>query len=175
MDINASTESLISSIRTPWGDIFFHSIALLTSEYIFFSLIFFLTILAFKYRRIRALTEFELAAIISTAVTTLILKYTLLVSRPISIAIALGTEHTPSFPSLHAAMITALVGSLYITVYPRLRTSMQKNIFIILSLSAWAIVLISRLYLRVHYMTDIIAGCAVGFLCILLCRYMMRK
>lgn len=175
MDINTGTEFLISSIRTPQGDAFFHIVALLTSEYIFFLLIFILTIVAFSKRSVRALTEFELATIISTTTLTLILKYLLLVPRPIPIDIALGTEHTPSFPSLHAAMITALVGSLCVTMYPRLRTSMHRNIFIILSLSAFIIVLLSRLYLRVHFVTDIIAGCAVGFLCIVLCRYMMRK
>lgn len=82
------------------------------------------------------------------------------------------TETSFSYPSGHALGSTILYGFLAYLVatrYPKF--SLFIYIFAVLLITAIGI---SRLYLGVHWPTDIIAGYSIGFLWIMFCSTMLR-
>lgn len=82
------------------------------------------------------------------------------------------SEKSFSFPSGHALGSLVLYGFLaYLlaTHYPR-----YAKVFYILAVVAIAAIGLSRLYLGVHWPTDIIAGYGVGFLWLMLCITMLK-
>ncbi|WP_281182920.1 phosphatase PAP2 family protein [Staphylococcus schleiferi] len=79
-----------------------------------------------------------------------------------------------SFPSGHAMGATAFFGSLMFVAHRILK---GKSKAFVIGASALFIILISssRVYLGVHYPTDIIAGIIGGVICILLSQLILRK
>lgn len=70
-----------------------------------------------------------------------------------------------SFPSAHAAFSAALYGFFSYLAWCTIRNPFLK-ILAVVSLSVlMALISFSRLYLGIHYLTDVIAGIAVGALC----------
>lgn len=82
------------------------------------------------------------------------LKYLFLRPRPeMSLGlIPLATEHSPSFPSAHASLVSAEVPLL----------ARAASLFLLLWIPFAILVVASRLYLGVHYLSDIIGGIFVG-------------
>ncbi|MBA8777774.1 phosphatase PAP2 family protein [Staphylococcus schleiferi subsp. coagulans] len=79
-----------------------------------------------------------------------------------------------SFPSGHAMGATAFFGSLMFVAH---RILIGKSKAFVIGACALFIILISssRVYLGVHYPTDIIAGIVGGVICILLSQLILRK
>lgn len=80
-----------------------------------------------------------------------------------------------SFPSGHALMSVTFYGLLIYIVY---KTFKQKSIkWILISLFMFLIVIIgfTRIYLRVHYTTDVIAGYCIGFLWLVFAVWLLNK
>lgn len=80
-----------------------------------------------------------------------------------------------SFPSGHALMSVTFYGLLIYIVY---KTFKQKSIkWILISLLMFLIVIIgfTRIYLRVHYTTDVIAGYCIGFLWLVFAVWLLNK
>jgi membrane-associated phospholipid phosphatase len=73
----------------------------------------------------------------------------------------LATESTYSFPSGHALVSLAVYGALALLVAPRLSLARRIGLFGAVAILVLAIGF-SRLYLGVHYLTDVLAGYAVG-------------
>jgi phosphatidylglycerophosphatase B len=74
----------------------------------------------------------------------------------------LATEHTYSFPSGHALVSLAVYGSIALVLARRLRT---RGARVLLLTGASVLVLaigFSRLYLGVHFLSDVLAGYAAG-------------
>lgn len=97
-------------------------------------------------------------SIVTAAIVT-ILKNIIQRSRPENSII----ESTGfSFPSGHSTLILVFLGLL---IYLFTKGKIRKNV-IIISIPIILIVGLTRVYLRVHFLTDVIAGIAIGSLII---------
>jgi len=98
--------------------------------------------------------------------------------RP-DVMLHLDTVHSPSFPSGHAmlsAVVYLTLGALLAQVVPR---RADKMYFIIVAFVLTLLIGLSRVYLGVHYPTDVLAGWSVGLAWALVCwvvaRYLRRR
>jgi len=98
---------------------------------------------------------------LAAAAAVLLLKY--LVARPRP-PITTFSEIGPSFPSAHATL--SLVFFLCIAYFFERHISSRfwKTLFILLNIAIVALVSISRVYLGVHYVSDVIGGLVLGLL-----------
>jgi undecaprenyl-diphosphatase len=110
-------------------------------------------------KKITAACGLILAVVGSTLSMTLI-KY--LVGRPRPIGLAAVNEDFSSFPSGHATAAMALYGYVIYLVWQANFSRGQK--ILLTTLLSLLILLIgfSRLYLGVHFLTDVLAGFALG-------------
>lgn len=96
------------------------------------------------------------AALASTAI-----KHAVARPRP-NMAYAVYQESGYSFPSEHTALTTALCIFVVYLVYRLTRNSVARTIAISLGLILVAGVAFSRLYLGVHYASDVVGGIILG-------------
>jgi len=86
-------------------------------------------------------------------------------ARPISAAII---ENGFSFPSGHATIAVAFYGFLVYIIFREAKKQWQKTIALIIGLVIILAIGFSRIYLGVHYFSDVVVGYLLGalFLCI---------
>ena len=121
---------------------------------------------------------FVLAAAAGGGVLSNTMKYYLARGRP-DVVPHLAIVTSPSFPSGHAtfaAVIYLTLGALLARFAERRRTRVY---LVVLALSLTFLVGVSRLYLGVHYPTDVVAGWCVGLVwalsCWLVARYLQYR
>jgi membrane-associated phospholipid phosphatase len=73
-----------------------------------------------------------------------------------------GSAQLPGFPSGHAIAVVSSYGLLAYFFVPKLRSRAKKIVMIVVVLLVGVYVNFSRLFLCDHFLTDIIAGTAVG-------------
>lgn len=100
-----------------------------------------------------------LIAVGGSAASVYFLKHIFYRARPLTEALYL--ESSSSFPSGHATMAMALYGFIFWAVY-KFDHHKIKKIFLIFLGILIPLVGISRLYLGVHYLSDVLAGFAIG-------------
>ncbi len=106
---------------------------------------------------------FFLVSLFGSAILTSALKIFFVRDRP-ALQYALDIEYTPAFPSGHAMVAIALYGALIIILwkmYPRPAARFLSSF--VLSSIIFAIGF-SRLYLGVHWPTDVLGGYVLGAL-----------
>ena len=92
----------------------------------------------------------------------LIVTFKNIYQRPRPEIVHLVEEKGFSFPSGHSLAVTLMVGSLIVILSQRIKnTTWRKVVQILLSLYIFS-VLVSRIYLGVHYPSDVIASLCVG-------------
>ena len=103
--------------------------------------------------------------------TVFILKYAFDRARPLG---NLYSEFSPSFPSYHAAAAIALYGFFLYIIWNHDKHRLKNPLVVFLAV---LIVLIglSRLYLGVHYLSDVLVGYAVGFIWLLISASLENK
>ena len=121
---------------------------------------------------------FVLVAAAGGGVLSNMMKYYLARGRP-DVVPHLAIVTSPSFPSGHAtvaAVIYLTLGALLARFTERRRTRVY---LVVLALSLTFLVGVSRLYLGVHYPTDVVAGWCVGLVwalsCWLVARYLQYR
>jgi undecaprenyl-diphosphatase len=87
-------------------------------------------------------------------------KYVFNISRPEN---GIIFEESASFPSAHAAAAAAFFVAL-MYVFDRYLSSIPRIVFNIFCISCIFIVAVSRVYLGVHWASDVVAGIAAGAL-----------
>jgi len=173
LNIDLNLAQAILNFRSPFWDQFFwrftylgHWLVILIIASIF-SFFFYL-----KQKKYLILPLF--VSVLGSGAMTLIIKYLVDRARP-GIEIALYTESLPSFPSAHAVLIFSSFGFLAYCLW-RSRFNLSIKIIFTTVFSATIILVgFSRLYLGVHFTSDVLAGYLVGLLCVLLTMYFSRR
>ncbi|MBC5993454.1 phosphatase PAP2 family protein [Pontibacter cellulosilyticus] len=80
-----------------------------------------------------------------------------------------------SFPSGHAMIGGAFYGLLIYIVWRTVANKVWRFILVILLTALILLIGYSRIYLRVHYATDVLAGYAMGILWLMASVYLMRR
>lgn len=111
-------------------------------------------------------------SLISAEVVTFMLK--ILVARPRPLG-GLLVENDFSFPSGHATIAMAFLGMLIYVVIKQVSSLRKRQILVFLGVTLILLIGVSRLYLGVHYLSDILAGYLVGFLGVLLGVYVQKS
>jgi membrane-associated phospholipid phosphatase len=106
---------------------------------------------------------------------TLMLLLKDIFSRPRPLIPLLEPAKGFSFPSGHAMMSFSFYGLLIYMVYENVRNPYLKWILITCLFILIFLIGFSRVYLRVHYASDVIAGFAAGFIWIVLSLYVIVK
>lgn len=162
--LDQNIEKFLSFARRPAMNGFFLAVTYLGSvQFIIFSLIFLSAIFAIRKDLPRYCIL--LGTMLGASASVFIIKNFVERTRPES---ALYMESSFSFPSGHTAISVVFFGMLaYLASKSTPRAASQINIFF-----AWIFVMImigfSRMYLGVHFASDVLAGYAIGFfwLCI---------
>ncbi len=76
----------------------------------------------------------------------------------------LGAVRGLSFPSGHAFMSFAFFGLLIYVFYKQVKNVWLKYFLILACLAMIVIIALSRIYLRVHYASDVLAGLSIGLI-----------
>lgn len=97
--------------------------------------------------------------------TEFILKYTVLRARPPRMLVF---ENDPSFPSGHATMSFIFFMLLFLTLHDRIKNKFLKFIFFMACLTMASLIGFSRLYLHVHYPSDVIGGILIATIWLLI-------
>jgi len=141
--------------------------------YIICALLVILIIALYVYKK-RDLIVPLLVTVASAEFVVVVLKYLVGRARPGG-NISLFVESSSSFPSGHAALSLAFFG---LIIYVVNKLPNKKNIKIIVTiLLSLLIILIgfSRIYLGVHFLSDVLAGFLFGFLCLYATIYFLHK
>lgn len=128
-------------------------------------------ILIYQHRRVYAL--YLWLAYAGAELTTWVIKYT--VNRPRPDIIDGVREFNPSFPSGHATAITSVV--LYIA-YVLVKSTSERALKVASLLGAFfiiAFVSFSRIYLNLHYFSDVICGFIIGLIWVAIARHCCEK
>lgn len=80
-----------------------------------------------------------------------------------------------SYPSGHALMSVTFYGLLIHIVWHNISDFFLKWVLIFILLMLIQLIGFSRIYLRVHYATDVLAGYAIGLLWLLICLYFLPE
>ena len=80
-----------------------------------------------------------------------------------------------SFPSGHAMVSMAFYGLLIYIIYHYIKNKKIKNILIALNVTIIILIGISRIYLGVHYLSDIITGYCISIIYLLILTKLLNK
>lgn len=111
-------------------------------------------------------------SLLGASTTTYALK--LLFARPRPLP-SLVFENSFSFPSAHATLAVAVYGFLMYLVVKKSTARRVQQTLIFLGVMLILAIGVSRLYLGVHYVSDVLVGYAIGFLGVLLGAYVQAK
>ena len=156
------------NIRTPWLTVFFKAVTSLGNAGIFWILLSMGLIIYAKTRQtgIRAMT----ALVISFVINNLFLKNVIARTRPYEVIDELKLLIAPqwdySFPSGHAGSSFAAAMAMFLKLPRR---------YGIPALIGAALIAVSRLYVGVHYPTDVLVGTLTGILIAILLNILLDK
>lgn len=104
------------------------------------------------------------------ALLNTILKLAFKRTRPVPF-FNLSTPETYSFPSGHSLMSACFFGALAALLTARIKSRRLRIIIWIVATAMFLLIGLSRIYLGVHYTTDVIAGFAAALIWVLMIRF----
>lgn len=164
---DTAVEHFLALHRTAFWDSFFVTITNMSGiqAAIVWSII--MVILASTRSTVRGYAHTALITLFGATLLKELIQNTVARVRPEPISLYSGIEHSYSFPSGHALSVVILYAfAAYIicryVTHPYVKVMTWTLAVIIISFVA-----VSRLYLRVHYASDVIAGIVLGVGCVL--------
>lgn len=173
MHLDTVTEIFFVGIRTPSLTSFFLYTTALGNAVTVGCITLFIVLLCLLFRK-RILALSFLLTVGGTVGTVGILKILIARARP-DTALALVTETSPSFPSAHSALSVALYGLGAYVLWRHFPQRIVKLLIALFSVLLISAVTVSRLYLGVHYLTDVLGGLLVGLLWLSIGIYLSRR
>ncbi len=162
---------LINTIRTPQLD---HGVELFTDlnsmvGVVFFSLLV-LTILIYNkwFRDI----QFYLISVIGATVAFIFIKYSVQRIRPSLEIVDIGGY---SFPSGHTTVATATSLAIYFIFVKKLHSETLKILLLFICFFWPLMIAASRVYLDVHWLSDVLAGLGLGVFWVTLLTFFFKK
>jgi len=149
--------NLLQDLRTTWGDRFFNTVTQLGRSSVLYLFAALCSLWLVARRNWRAALHW-LIAVGSVGALTQLLKRATSVSRP---APELNAVLDHAFPSAHTSVATAVFGFLAVLIARELRPNAR---WIPYAVATFCVVLISfsRMYLGVHWFSDIVGGVSLG-------------
>ena len=154
--IDNLVHELILSIRCNFLTVIFRIVTHLATSY--FLII--LTIVLLVIIKNKKIPLFIALNLIFSFITNEIAKNIFMRERPIGINLI--TETSYSYPSGHSMVGFAYYGFLIYLIHKYIKDKKVRNIFTIILIIAILLVGFSRIYLGVHYLTDVLGGFLLG-------------
>ena len=169
--LDESVLGFIEQMRTPFLTVFFKFVTYLGEWAVVLPIALIVsTILILKRRRKQdAILAFISLGGLSVA---FLLKNIVHRARPLG---GLVTETSFSFPSAHAVMSVVFYGFIIYLLLPKIKNKKLKALKIFIASILVLLVGFSRLYLGVHYLSDVLAGYTIGAIWLLLGIYLVSS
>jgi len=127
----------------------------------------------FIYRKERWFAARIAALSLSSLLLMFILKFYFQRDRPLLPVI--GEAKGFSFPSGHALMSVVFYGLFIHMIWHEVKIKWLRNLLIVLMSILILLIGFSRIYLRVHYASDVMAGLALGFIWLVISLRMIQR
>ena len=150
--------TMIEGLRTPFGVFFFETVTMLANWYAVFLVVAVFGMFWMRTERAR-LAQGMVLSVASAETLSYALKFLVARPRPLH---ALIPQSTASFPSGHAVIAVSLYGFLAWSVWSRAKTDKGKRAAVFGGTLLAFLIGFSRLYLGVHYLSDVLAGYLIG-------------
>lgn len=131
-----------------------------------------LSIISFWIHKQKSYILPMIISVAGSSIFTIIIKF--LLKRPRPIDESFYIENMPSFPSGHATLAISLYGFLFYVIWKHDKHHL-KNPFIIFLSILIPFIGISRLYLGVHYFSDVLVGYIIGTIWLILSLKLINK
>ena len=164
-EINKLDTLLIT--HTPFATSFFKFITRFGDWYVVIGIIILSFFLTKKY------FKFILSNAVIITLINQVLKFLIQRPRPNNFQIIQVGGY--SFPSGHAMISTAFYGFIFYLIYKSNLQNKYKVVFGILTFLVIILICISRVYLGVHYLTDVIAGASLATLYLTVYTYLLKQ
>ena len=125
-----------------------------------------------RLKNYRAMVLLLVNTIIFSGLVTIVVKQIIMRARPTP---QLILEHGFSFPSGHAMVSILFYGTLFLIIYREYRVLLIKRFLLTLLAMLMLIIPISRVYINVHYPSDILAGISLGFILLYISSHYLLK
>ncbi len=116
--------------------------------------------------------KYIISSVIGSGIIVQIIKFVVGRARPV---VSVVPQSGYSFPSGHSVMAVVFFGLIIYYINKEKCSKMTKLIFSIILSLLILLIIFSRLYLSVHYLSDVIAGFIIGLLYIMIFMYLMKK
>lgn len=160
LSIDARAEQFFTAIREPFWTQFFSAVGLLGKWHIVLGIVAAGSLLLWYANKRTFLFPLWLS-VGGAEAATFLLKNTIMRLRPEMAAVV---ENSFSFPSGHATVAVALYGFFAYLLFRMCRTRNEKILACVVGAFLILLIGLSRLYLGVHYVSDVLAGYLVGAL-----------
>lgn len=162
VDADLRIENLLFAFRSAVGVRFFYGVTLFASPMTGVAIMAFL-ISVFVFRKQWMKSAIVFLGFLGAEGLTIILKVLFHRPRP-ELLLRAVTEDSFSLPSGHATMAAFVFGFIGYQTFMRCKKKSARFLTVLLVVASVLLIDLSRLYLGVHYLSDVIAGNAIGVL-----------